>query len=309
MAERIIKQIAEDSRSGAAEILRRAAEALSLVEALEGADAEDARRAVVSACADIVMAQPDMAPLLNLASEVVRAAHLATSANEVMRAAAAAAREFSDNATLGAAAAVSRAADLIGEGATVFTHSRSSTALAAFLKASAAGKRFRVIATESRPLLEGRALAESLARAGVSVTLIADAAAASVLDRVDCVLIGADKITPENLINKIGTRMIALAAREREVAAYAICDGSKFTACVSPAAPDQKSADELWPSAPEGVRVLNNYFEPTPLDYFTAVITGEGRLPPQQARERARAAVIHQALADALEWTKRKSSQ
>src|SRR5215216_2971303 len=122
MAERIIKQIAEDNRSGAAEILHRASEALSLLDGLEQDDIESARRVVISTCADIARAQPDMAPLVNLASAVVRAAHLATRADEVMQASAAAACAFADNAARAVAAAVARAADLIANGTTILTH-------------------------------------------------------------------------------------------------------------------------------------------------------------------------------------------
>jgi translation initiation factor eIF-2B subunit delta len=301
MAERTIRQIAEDNRSGAAEILRLAAEAISLLDESEQKDVEGARGAVVAACVTIVRAQPHMAPLVNLASAAVRAAHAATRAGEVMRAAAAAARAFSDDASQARAAAQSRAAGLILEGARVMTHSRSSTVLAALKMAKASGTCFSVVATESRPMLEGRALAESLAGEAISVTLIADAAAAVALEHVDSVLIGADKITPEGLVNKIGTRMIALAAGERGVPVYAICDTSKFTAqAVLSVSADKKSSDELWPGAPQGVEVFNTYFEATPLDYFTGIITEEGTLRPEQARRRAEAAAAHPALLGAL---------
>jgi translation initiation factor eIF-2B subunit delta len=301
MVERIIKQIAEDNRSGAAEILRRAAEALFLLGDTEQKDIEYARGAVVATCVAIVRAQPHMAPIVSLASEAVRAAHVATRPREVMQAAAASARRFSDNAALAQTAAISHAADLILEGETIMTHSRSSTVLAALKHARALGTRFSVIATESRPMLEGRALAASLASEGVSVTLIADAAAAMALDRVDSVLTGADKVTPEALVNKIGTRMIALAARERAVPVYAICDTTKFTAYSDLGlSAGVRSADELWTGAPQGVGVFNTYFEPTPLAYFTGIVTEDGMLQPEQARQRAGTITIHQALLDAL---------
>jgi translation initiation factor 2B subunit (eIF-2B alpha/beta/delta family) len=95
--------------------------------------------------------------------------------------------------------------------------------------------------------------------------------------------------------------MIALAARERGVPVYAICDTSKFTAYHGPCVrAGERSADELWADAPEGVEVFNAYFEPTPLDYFTGVITEEGVLQPDQVRPRARSAVVHPALLNAL---------
>jgi translation initiation factor 2B subunit (eIF-2B alpha/beta/delta family) len=302
MVERIVKQIGEDNKSGAAEILRRASEALSLLSALEQDDVEFARSTVAATCAAIVKAQPFMAPLMNLAGAAVRASQATASATEATQAAARAARAFSDDAEQAARDAVSRAVGLVVEGATIMTHSRSSTVLAVLEKADALGRRFGVIVTESRPMLEGRALAESLARRSISVTLIADAAIAVALEKADCVLIGADKITPENLINKIGTRILALAARERNVPVYAICDSSKFTSYArSIREAYQRSADELWPAAPEAVKIFNTYFEPTPLDYFTAIITEAGCLRPEQARERARAMQIDRALLDALD--------
>jgi translation initiation factor 2B subunit (eIF-2B alpha/beta/delta family) len=301
MAERLIRQIAEDNRSGAAEILRLAAEAISLPGALEHEGVEGARRAVIATCAAVVRAQPDMAPLVNLSSASVRAALAATRAGNVTSAAASAAREYYDWAARALAAALPHAAGLILEGTTIMTHSRSSSVLAALKNAAAAGARFGVIATESRPMLEGRALAEALAGLSISVTLIADAAAALALERAHIVLIGADRVTPEDLVSKVGTRLIALAARERGVPVYAICDTSKFTAHSGPcAASSKRSADELWADAPQGVEVFNAYFEPTPLDYFAGVITEDGVLRPEQVRPRARAMPAHPALLDAL---------
>jgi translation initiation factor 2B subunit (eIF-2B alpha/beta/delta family) len=120
------------------------------------------------------------------------------------------------------------ASELIGEGSRVLTHSRSSTVKAALICARRSGKTFRVIATESRPLCEGRTLASELAREGIRVTLIADAAVAAKIDDVDFVITGADRISPGLLVNKIGTRMIALAANEKGVPVYALADMSKL---------------------------------------------------------------------------------
>lgn len=301
MAERIIMEIAEDNRSGAAEILRRAAEAISTLDVRDPKAVEDVQSAVIATCVAVVRAQPDMATLVNLASAAVAAASVTARADEVTQAAAAAALLYADKAARAQTSIASRAANLIIEGATIMTHSRSSTVLAALKNARASETRFSVIATESRPMLEGRALSRSLASEDISVTLIADAAAAVALKRVDLVLIGADKITPENLVNKIGTRMIALAARELGVPVYAVCDTSKFTAYSrSGLSASKRSADEVWPDAPQGVEVFNTYFEPTPLDYFTGVITEDGALQHGQARQRAEAMVIHPVLLDAL---------
>lgn len=302
-----IGQISRDNQSGAAEILGRAAEVFSLLAdqqtLMNMASAETARRCVIEICARLALAQPDMAPLLNLASEVSLAADEATAVREVFEFALDTARRFANKAARDAQHAASHAASLIRDSATVLTHSRSSTLLAALCEARRAGKNFRLIATESRPALEGRKLVETLALEGANVTLIADAAAALLMSQVDLVLFGADRVTPEFLVNKIGTRMIALAARELSTPVCALCDTSKFIsgAATSGSTGEGQSGEELWPGPPAGVLVLNHYFEPVPLTLFTAIITEEGALDPIHASHRAKAKSIHPPLAERLQ--------
>jgi translation initiation factor 2B subunit (eIF-2B alpha/beta/delta family) len=300
MVERLLNEMARDNKSGAAEILRRAAELFGL---LAGGphprDAHEARRVLIDTCVALVGAQPHMAPLVNLASRVLVASCGAAHPADLFGLAARAADGFSQRAARGVRQAVEQAVSLIQDGSTVLTHSRSSTVLAALIEARKLGRRCEVVATESRPVLEGRTLSQELARHGVKVTLIADAAAAAIMDRVDFVLLGADKVTPQSLVNKVGTRMITLAARDAGKPAYSICDTSKFIAATL-VDRDEKSGEELWPGAPAGVELLNRYFEPTPLDHFTAIITEDGPLAPQDARLRALSQPVHQELIDRL---------
>jgi translation initiation factor 2B subunit (eIF-2B alpha/beta/delta family) len=306
MHERIsaaIKDIAADNRAGAAEMLRRAARVFSLLDATPSEsilDVEQTRALIIEACAGVAKAQPLMTPLANLASLVISAAINSTSAHEMINSAIHAAHDFTDKAERAASVTARRAGELIFDGATVLTHSRSSTVLAAFVNARRAAKTFSVIATESRPIMEGRALARSLADEGLAVTLIADMAAALVMERVDMVMVGADQVTPIHLVNKIGTLMIALAARERGLPVYALCDTSKFTAHTGNLIEEEHSANELWPAVPEQITVSNRYFEPTPLAYLSSIITEDGALDPEEAARRASSARMHPALLDAL---------
>jgi translation initiation factor 2B subunit (eIF-2B alpha/beta/delta family) len=316
--------IRDDKKSGAAEMLARSAEVFSLLAdsqtKMNSLDLEAARSRVFGICLQLALAQPYMAPLANLANEVSAAASLASNARDVFEQACEAARSFLDRARRAVRLAVSNAASEIYDGATILTHSRSSTTLAALLEARRAGKKFSVIATESRPGLEGRKLAEELRREVASVTLIADAAAALVMGQIDFVLLGADRVTPEFLINKIGTRMIALAARELSAPVYAVCDTSKFastakasepatseptaaesaesepTAAESEPSREDRSGEELWPDAPAGISILNRYFEPAPLGLFASIFTEDGALTPAQASSRAAAMSIREPL-------------
>ena len=299
-----IEGIAADNTSGAAEILRRCAGVFSLLkQAPQNAISFDhAQEAIIKTTIALANAQPDMSSLLRLASEAVKAARSKSTALEALASAVDAAIQFVESATVSAHAAAMYAVDLIGEGSTVLTHSRSSTVLEALIEARRAEKSFEVIVTESRPMFEGRKLAGELANSEIKVTVIADAAASLFLDRADIVVVGADKILPDYSINKIGTRMISLAARESGMPVYSICDTSKFIATdyLLDLKPGQADTNELWPDAPEGVAVVNRYFESTPLDYFTGIVTERGLLSIAETSACAREASIDQELIDAL---------
>jgi translation initiation factor 2B subunit (eIF-2B alpha/beta/delta family) len=299
----VIREIAADNTSGAAEILRRCAAVFSLLqqENQSSTSVGQAREAVTTTCLGLVNAQPDMSSLLRLASEALKAARTQTSGQKAIAGAADAAIAFVESASVAAQAAASHGALLIREGATVLTHSRSSTVLDAFLAARRNGTFFEVIATESRPMFEGRKLAEQLVSAKIKVVVIADAAASLFLKRADTVLVGADKITPNDVVNKTGTEMIALAARERGVAAYAICDSSKFVSTdYMPDSNRDQDAGELWLDAPREVSVVNRYFEATPLEYFTSIVTEHGLLSATEASALARDTYVDRELNETI---------
>lgn len=299
-----IRDIAFDNLSGAAEILRRAEGVFSLLRDESSRQApisiEDARALIREASIALAKAQPDMSSLLRLASAALSAARAEATGRSALEAAARAAREFVESARNSAHAAAMHAVKLIPEESKVLTHSRSSTVVEALVEARRAGKQFKVLATESRPMLEGRELANELSNNGIHVTVIADAAASLFIASADLILVGADRITPQLVVNKIGTKMIALAARERGVPIYAVCDTSKFVGAdyFADVVRDQRNPGELWPDAPEGITVSNSYFEPTPLAFFNGVITECGTLSSSETSACARDADIDPVLFD-----------
>jgi len=300
-----IERIASDNTSGASEIMRAAGAVCSLLKARnvdKELDVIQARNAILQVGVALICAQPEMSPLLRLASAALSAAKSSTASLEAFHSAEKAALLFIEQSREAAHDSAVNAAGIIHDGMKVLTHSRSSTVLEALLEARRKKKDFTVFATESRPLFEGRTLAASLADNGVSVTLIADAAAPLVIDRSDLVLVGADQLTPQCLVNKIGTRMIALAAREKQVPVYAACDSSKFISedyCVR-LKRDYRPTRELWEQPPAGVEIANLYFEPVPLTLLNAIITESGALSIDQASRCAEAASIDDELAEAL---------
>src|SRR5256886_4341252 len=121
---------------------------------------------------------------------------------------------------------------LVPDGATVLTHCNAGalatggigTALAPIYLAHEAGRRVHVFVDETRPVLQGaRLTAWELAHAGIACTLIADAAAGSLMRqaKVDLVIVGADRIAANgDFANKIGTYPLAVLALHHGVPFY-----------------------------------------------------------------------------------------
>ena len=280
----MIESIKADNRSGAAELLERAAAVYAAASTSQPEPTpETAAFIVESISATLKDAQPGMAGLLNLIRRVETAIQRPGSIGPLGQAASAAS-EFAVSALRNLKAVATKGAELIAPDAVVLTHSRSSTVVAALLKAAERVQRFSLIATESRPMLEGRQLAEAISAAGVDVTVIVDAAAAVVMDQIDLVLVGADRVTPGQVLNKIGTRLIAMSARDVGVPTYCLADTSKFIANVEPLQqkPDPPSF-EVWPRHPANISIINRYFEEVPIEMFTGIITETGPITPVDA--------------------------
>ena len=174
---------------------------------------------------------------------------------------------------------------IIDPGAAIFTHSAASTVRAALLSCRNAGRRFSVHCTESRPVEEGSALARELVRHGIAATLSTDSLAFALLQRSEraVLVVGADAVTAHGVVNKAGTLGLATAARSWGVPFYVLAGSEKF---LPSASRDrhlrERPPEEILAEIPEGLRVINYYFDLTPLDCVTAIITEEGRLTAEE---------------------------
>jgi translation initiation factor eIF-2B subunit delta len=153
--------------------------------------------------------------------------------------------------------------------------------------------------SESRPAGEGRGLARRLAAAGVAVTLFGDAAIAHALSGCDAVVVGADAVSPDWFLNKSGTRMLAAAAAQQGVPVYVAAARDKFvTADIAARLRIREGVpDEIWNAPPSGIDVRNPYFEQTPLDLLTGVISDAGVLGAGMVADVCRASFDPAALA------------
>ncbi|WP_207592080.1 NUDIX domain-containing protein [Halomontanus rarus] len=158
---------------------------------------------------------------------------------------------------------------------TVLTLSRSGTVLEAL---SGSDSLDRVFVAESRPACEGRGVAERLAADGdLPVTLHTDAAAAHVLARedIDRVLVGADTVLSDGrVINKTGTRGVAIAAAHEGVPVYVVAAGDKVSPRATVSLESGTGSEVYDGDAP--VDVANPTFDVTPAEYVDTVVTEDG---------------------------------
>ena len=185
---------------------------------------------------------------------------------------------------------------LVADGTSVLTHCNAGalatagigTALAPIYLAHAHGRRVHVFVDETRPLLQGsRLTAWELSRAGISVTVIVDGAAAGLMraGAIDLCIVGADRIAANgDVANKVGTYAAALSAQHHGLPFYVAAP----TSTLDPALPngdlipiERRAADELacLGSArltPNGVAIDNPAFDVTPAEMVTAIVTDRG---------------------------------
>ncbi len=191
-------------------------------------------------------------------------------------------------------------AELVADGATVLTHCNTGrlatagdgTALAVLFAAWRQGRRFRVLADETRPLLQGsRLTALELADEGIPVEVIVDGAAAGLIARgaVDLVVTGADRIARNgDVANKVGTYGLALACAAHGVPMWVVAPSSTFDPDLADGAGipiENRDGSEVLQLAGRqlaapGVGARNPAFDVTPARLLTGLVTDRGRISP-----------------------------
>ena len=175
------------------------------------------------------------------------------------------------------------------DGLTVLTHCHSSTVTNMLRKAKLDGKSFEVICTESRPVFQGRITAKEMLEYNITTTLIVDSAVRLFMNEVDLVVVGADAITSEgNVINKIGTSMVALAAKEARTPFYVVSELLKFdpaTVLGDYERIEERNPKEVWANHPSGLIVRNPAFDVTRREFIHGIISEEGIVPPDSISE------------------------
>ena len=190
--------------------------------------------------------------------------------------------------------------ELIRDGQNILTHCNAGalatagygTALGVIRAVSEQGKKIRVFADETRPILQGaRLTCWELDRDGIPVVLITDNMAGYLMKkgRIDAVITGADRIARNgDTANKIGTYSVAVLAREHRLPFYvaAPLNTIDFSLANGDAIPiEERNPEEVRKLAGQFITVphidvQNPAFDVTPAEYITAIITEKGIAKP-----------------------------
>jgi ribose 1,5-bisphosphate isomerase len=292
-----LQDIVDDIRAmrirGAAPIATAAAKALAEHVTKAQGDQGEVQAATRQAARALLASRPTAVSLRHAVLQVAAPALKATSAKLARDAAAKAAATFVQDVKRSEEAIASTGALMLRPAERILTHCHSSTVVALLAKAHETGKDLHVYATETRPFGQGLTTAKWLAQAGITTTLIVDSAALHMLrtESIDRVLVGADTVTKEgSLYNKVGTSLMALAARSEEVPFWSAASWIKFT----PQQPEEIPVEERDEAEvvgddrrPEGVAVRNPVFDRTPPEHIAGFVTEEGPQKPADAVRRA----------------------
>ena len=198
----------------------------------------------------------------------------------------------------------SNGARLIKKNSTVLTHCNAGalatggygTALGVIRAAVKAGKKIKVFADETRPVLQGaRLTAWELMEDNIDVTLITDNMAGAMMQQglIQCVVVGTDRVAANgDVANKIGTYSVAVLARAHGIPFYVAAPTSTIDPNVKRGALipiEERSGKEITEIrgrrvAPRKVKTRNPAFDVTPARLVTAIITEEGVLKAPYAK-------------------------
>jgi len=184
---------------------------------------------------------------------------------------------------------------LFSDGDTIMTHCNAGslatvgygTALGVIRAVKESGKKISVIATETRPVMQGsRLTAFELKHENIDVSLIPDTAVGHIMGKgiVKHVIVGADRILRTgHVFNKIGTYQLAVLAKTHHIPFYVVAPSSTFDLKNKPndIVIEERSKNEVIKIgkkmlAPKNIGVINPAFDMTPPNLITKIITEKG---------------------------------
>lgn len=270
----LLRRVRQDHTSGAAQLALNALDGLC-----QWLDTGPVEPAVLDQLLrELAAARPSMVPLGNAIQRCQQA--LAGHSDTVTM------REQARTVIASVRADLARAGERVAEqaaarippGACILTHSRSSQVVALFTLLARRRHPFSVICTQSSPGNEGFTLARELDALGVEVTVITDAQMGLFAGQADLALCGCDSwLADGHFVNKSGTYLLALAARDQGRPLWVLADSFKDSqATCASVTLEEMPAEETGAPAGTHITARNIYFETVPARLVTGRISEQG---------------------------------
>ena len=283
----LLQRLRADNTSGATTLVELALDTLEAFARQEMApEQHDFRTALEALIGAVLAAQPSMAVMINLAQQALQACPddlpLGTVRQQLQQTLAA----FRRDARHSTEALCQQALTVLPPRATVLTYSNSATVIAALRYAHDRGRVRRVLLSESRPAYDGRPQALALLKYGMEVEYSIDMALFERLSEADVVVVGADAVFPDHLVNKLGTHALAQLTHLQGLPCFSLCAANKFlpTAATALLHIVNHPGHEVWPDAPNHLAISNRYFDTTPLALLSGIVSDQGVYTPEALR-------------------------
>ncbi len=285
----LIDEIKNDKTHGASQLARQAAKVLRVAaERSQMSSVEEFLLEQKEIGKRLMAARPAMAPIFNIVGRLFEAASEKAGEMdlEALRQLTIARADEMVGCSLEAIDKIAGyGCEMLADGDRIMTHSYSSTVVEVLKKAYDKQRNIEVIITRSGPGRTGERVARELGLNGIPVTFIDDAAMGLYVSTANKVMVGADRICADGgVVNGIGTYQLALAARGVGVPFYVLCETLKFDPGLRG---EEVDLEEKEPSEvvepgrlPPGVRVRNTYFDVTPPELVSGIVTENGLLLP-----------------------------
>jgi len=287
----LIDVIKNDKTHGASQLARQAATVLKVAAERSQTNSVDEFLLEQREVSERLMsARPAMAPVFNIVNRLLEAVSeksAEVNLDSIRRLTVSKADELVSGSLQAIAKVTEYGCELIADGDRVMTHSYSSTVVAALKEAFNKRRDIEVVATRSGPGRTGERVARELGLYR-PVTFIDDAAIGLYISTVNKVMVGADRVCADGrVVNGIGTYQLALAAKMAGTPFYVLCETLKFDPRLRG---DEVDLEEKEPSEVvepgkllSRVRVKNPYFDITPPELVTGIVTENGLLTPAEA--------------------------
>lgn len=265
-------------------------------------DLDTLKSKVKDAAKSIISTRPTAINLFSGVDKILKAIEPCATVEEVKEVAVEEAKRIADEDIITNKALSTVGASILKDGDVVITYCNAGrfatvgwgTALGVIRSATRSGKRISVYVCETRPLNQGsRITAFEMLEDGIPATLIADNMAAWMMkgDKVNCVIVGADRITKEAVYNKVGTYMLAICAKHHGIPFYvaaplSTCDFQDREIEIEQRDPSELIYCGKKQLAPKNVKVENPAFDATPLELITKIITENGIKNPTELMRR-----------------------